>query len=61
MALRMVFEFTIPQPPFESLMKFGAVDSFSLVRFGFSKQANDRNKSIAVVGILLAHLDLGVV
>lgn len=40
-------------------MKFGAVDSFSLVRFGFSKQANDRNKSILVVGILLAHVDLG--
>ena len=40
-------------------MKFGAVDSFSPVRFGFGKQANDRNKSISVFGILLAHVDLG--
>ena len=34
--------------------------NFFPMRFGFSKQANDRNKSIAVVGILLAHVDLGV-
>ena len=59
MALRVGFEFTIPQPLFKSHMKFGAVESFSLVRIGFSKQANDRNKSISVVGILLAHVDLG--
>ena len=40
-------------------MIFGGLWNFFPMRFGFSKQVNDRNKSIVVVG-LLAHVDLGV-